>query len=166
MKDIYLAIREKLKRKEEIGKYLDSLMNGKHTDKEKKRMSLELHRKLSEIKNQKYLDLDEATELSDKHNGLYRDIAFSGTVRIFGACDAYIEEYYDLMDKNLMEDDFDSFQVKAHLMANLDKDLNGKDYRKPWYRPFNIETKVIEGSETNDPNDPSTASNILQLDID
>ena len=96
------------------------------------------------MNNQHYLNFDEATEVSDKHNIPYRDIAFSGTVRIFAVCDAYIEEYHDLLDKKLVEDDFDSFQVKATLMEKLDIDLNGNDYITPWYRPFNIEAKVIE----------------------
>lgn len=129
-------------------------------------MSRELHRKFLEMNNQEYLDLDEATELSDKHNGQYLDVAFSGMVRIFGVADAYIEEYEDLKENNLSEEDFEpfnAFQVKETLMKYLDIDLKGKNFRKPWYRPFNIETKVIEGSVTNDPNDPSTVSKKLQF---
>ncbi len=93
-----------------------------------------------------YIRKDEATEYQDletatQNNTYYRDVDFRGTVRIFGTADAWCDFYEE---KALLGEDFDAFQVRMTLQDKLDMDLYGKeDYRRPWYRPFNVQTREV-----------------------
>ncbi len=93
--------------------------------------------KKHKLDTDRYLTIEEATELADKANYGYRDIRFDGMVRIFGTVDAYLA-YTD--DYAYDDEDFDAFQVRMTLADKLDIDLNGEGKRRPWYRPFNITT--------------------------
>ena len=93
-----------------------------------------------------YIRKDHSTEYQNfetasLNNTYYRDVDFRGTVRLFGTADAWCDEYEE---KALLGEDFDAFQVRMILQDKLDMDLYGKeDYRRPWYRPFNIQTREV-----------------------
>ncbi len=93
----------------------------------------------------RYLSIEEATELADENNYGYRDICFCGVVRIFGTADAYIETINEHAHK---DEGFDEAQVRIMLEDKLDIDLNGEGNRRPWYRPL----KIFTGGELITPN--------------